>query len=130
MATQSKELPGLRATLDRVVYFFDSEDVTSETPHAFIYFITITNLSECTVTLNGRRWVIRDEQGQLNVIEGEGIVGKTPTLAPGENFSYNSHHALACNAVAEGSFHGVDTTGEPIYVRIPTIEMTIPEEDD
>ena len=129
MPIPSKELPGLRATLDRVVYFFDSEDITSETPHAFIYFITISNLSDTTVTLNGRRWVIRDEAGQLNVIEGEGIVGKTPTLAPGESFSYNSHHALECNAVAEGSFHGVDSTGEAIHVRIPSIEMTIPNED-
>ena len=125
----SKEIPGLRTTLDRVVYFFDSEAVTSETPHAFIYFLTISNLSDSTVTLNGRRWVIRDAEGQLNVIEGEGIVGKTPTLAPGESFSYNSHHALACNAVAEGSFHGINSAGEPIHVRIPAIEMTIPEQD-
>lgn len=129
MPLNSKELPGLRTTLDRVVYFFDSEAVTSEKPHAFIYFLTISNLSDSTVTLNGRRWVIRDVEAQLNVIEGEGIVGKTPTLAPGESFSYNSHHALACNAVAEGSFHGITSEGEPIHVRIPAIEMTIPTED-
>ncbi len=129
MLPKSKEVPGLRATLDRLVYFFDSEAVTSDTPHAFIYFITIANLSDSTVTLNGRRWVIRDANGELNVIEGDGIVGKTPSLAPGESFSYNSHHAVGCSAVAEGSFHGVDSAGQTIHVRIPTIEMKIPTGD-
>lgn len=129
MPSPSKEVPGLRTTLDRVVYFFDSEDVTSDTPHAFIYFITISNLSSTTVTLKGRRWVIRDESGEFHVIEGDGIVGKTPTLPPGESFSYNSHHALTCNAVAEGSFHGIDSAGNPIHVRIPPIEMNIPADN-
>lgn len=119
----------MRATLDRLVYFFDSEAVTSDTPHAFIYFITIANLSDSTVTLNGRRWVIRDANGELNVIEGDGIVGKTPSLAPGESFSYNSHHAIACNASAEGSYHGLTSEGAPIHVRIPSFEMTIPPKD-
>jgi ApaG protein len=128
VSAQSKELPGLRATLDRLVYFHDPDVLQTDAPHAFIYFITITNLSDTSVTLKGRRWVIRGEDGHQNVIEGEGIVGKEPTLATGESFSYNSHHATHCNCTAEGSFHGIDSSGHLIHLRIPSFQMTIPPE--
>ena len=78
--------------------------------------------------LNGRRWVIRGEDGHQNVFEGQGIVGKEPTLAPGESFSYNSHHAAQGNCSADGSFHGIDSAGDPIHVRIPPFEMRVPPE--
>ena len=130
MSTASKELYGLRVTLDRLVYFRDPDVLEADAPHAFIYFITIANLSNTTVTLNGRRWVIKSKDGHQNVFEGQGIVGKEPTLAPGEIFSYNSHHATHGNCIAEGSFHGIDSSGDPIHVRIPSFEMTIPTEPD
>lgn len=127
MPTPSKELYGLRATLDRLVYFHDTETVNTDARHTFIYFITIANLSNTTVTLNGRRWIITNNEGHRNVIEGQGIVGKFPTLAPGESFSYNSHHTAQGNCTAAGSFHGIDSAGDPIHARIPTFEMRIPQ---
>ncbi len=130
MPTPSKELYGLRATLDRLVHFRDLDALESDAPHAFIYFITIANLSNTTVTLNGRRWVIKGEDGHQNVFEGQGIVGKEPTLGPGESFSYNSHHAAHGCCWAEGSFHGIDSSGDPIHVRIPSFQMEIPEESN
>lgn len=128
MTSSSKELYGLRATLDRLVYFHDPNELETDPPHAFIYFITIANLSNTTVTLNGRRWVIKCDDGHQNVFEGQGIVGKEPTLAPGESFSYNSHHVAHENCRADGSFHGIDSSGDPIHVRIPSFKMEIPAE--
>ncbi|WP_217175622.1 Co(2+)/Mg(2+) efflux protein ApaG [Coraliomargarita akajimensis] len=125
----STEVPGIRANLDRLVYFFDDSSAVIEAPHAFIYFITITNLSDRTITLNGRRWVLQSSNGEVNVVEGDGIVGKSPTLSPGESFSYNSHHQVSMNASAQGSFHGVDSEGTAIHVRIPSFDMTIPTAD-
>jgi ApaG protein len=130
VSSTSKELYGLRATLDRLVHFRDPDALESDAPHAFIYFITIANLSHTTVSLNGRRWVIKGEDGHQNVFEGQGIVGKEPTLAPGESFSYNSHHAAQGNCWAEGSFHGIDSCGDPIHVRIPSFEMSVPPESN
>jgi ApaG protein len=126
VSSPSKEIPGLRATLDKLVYFHDKERLPSDAPHAFIYFITITNFSDTTVTIRGRRWVLRDEDGHSHVIEGEGIVGKEPTLAPGETFTYNSYHMTHCASIATGSFHGIDRSGYPFHLRIPEIEMKIP----
>jgi len=122
----SIELPGLHAKLDKLVYFHDTEQLPSDTPHAFIYFISISNVSDRTVTLLGRRWIVRDVDGHSHIIEGDGIVGKEPTLKPGETFTYNSYHMTHCDSVASGSFHGVDSEGEAIHLRIPKIEMTLP----
>ena len=53
-----KELPGLRVTVDKVVHHRDV-NFPPETPHAFVYFLTISNLSQETVKLLGRKWIIR-----------------------------------------------------------------------
>ena len=60
------------------------------------------------------------------LIEGDKIVGETPRLAPGEQFSYNSYHVTGCDASAHGSFHGVDEQGNRVHVILPPFEMHIP----
>jgi ApaG protein len=120
-----KELPGLRVTVDKVVHHRDA-NFPPETPHAFVYFLTISNLSQETVKLLGRKWILRGSDGQTEIVEGDGIVGETPTLPPGEKFSYNSYHLAGGPVSAEGSFHGTTLGGERVFTRIPAFEMTPP----
>ncbi|MGA0132839.1 MAG: Co(2+)/Mg(2+) efflux protein ApaG [Opitutales bacterium] len=127
MQPSGKELPGLRVTVDRVVHQ-KLADHPPETPHAFAYFLTIVNLSTETVRILGRKWILRPEGGGVQVIEGDGVVGKSPLLAPGEKFSYSSHHLAAGRVVAEGAFHGATSSGERVFVRIPAFEMSPPED--
>ncbi len=112
----SIELPGLTARLDKLHYHHGGATLPADQPHAFVYFITITNGSEHTVTLLGRKWVVDHADGSHLVIEGDKIVGETPRLAPGEQFSYNSYHVTGCDATAQGSFHGVDELGRRVHV--------------
>ncbi len=58
--------------------------------YLFSYRITIANQGEATVQLMRRHWVIRDSKGPVREVEGPGVVGETPLLAPGEEFSYTS----------------------------------------
>jgi len=118
-------LNGLKVVLDKLVYHQD-EDLSASAPHAFIYFLTIQNLSDRAVTLLGRKWIIATEDGKTEIIEGDKIVGKTPSLGPGETFSYNSYHTTNSTAVASGAFHGIDALDQPIWVAIPPFEMKIP----
>jgi ApaG protein len=127
MAHSSVEIPGLTAHLDRLVHHYGGKCLPEGKPHAFIYFITLKNASDRTVTLLGRKWVIMHPDGQRLVVEGEKIVGETPRLAPGEHFSYNSYHVTGCTARAHGSFHGADEFGRPIHVMLEPFEMVIPE---
>src|SRR5206468_113010 len=89
------ELPGLRVELDKLVYRHGGEQLPPDRPHAFIYYLTIRNDSDRTVTLLGRKWVVEHSDGTQLVVEGDKIVGETPRLAPGEHFSYNSYHVTA-----------------------------------
>lgn len=120
------ELPGLRVELEKLLYRHQDGAVPSEQPHAFIYYLTIRNHSDRTVTLIGRKWVIDQCDGTRIVVEGDTIVGETPCLAPGASFSYNSYHVSPCDATARGSFHGFDSAGRRIFVRIPPFVLQVP----
>lgn len=122
----SSKLPGLTARLDKLVHHYGGASLPSDKPHAFVYYITISNRSNRTVTLLGRKWVVDHADGTRLVIEGDKIVGETPRLAPGEEFSYNSYHVTGLDATAHGSFHGVDDLGHKIHVILPPFELAIP----
>jgi len=124
--SSSIPLDGLTARLDKLVHHHGGMTLPPDKPNAFVYFITILNASDRVVTLLGRKWVIQHSDGEQLVIEGDKIVGETPRLAPGEQFSYNSFHMTGCDARAHGSFHGVDEFGNKIHVVLPPFDMTIP----
>jgi len=123
----SCELPGLTARLDKLCYHNGGVSLPADKPHAFVYFITLRNASDRTVKLLARKWVLEHEDGSRAVLEGNGIVGETPRLAPGEAFSYNSYHVTGSSAVAHGAFHGVDAYGNKIHVILPPFAMKVPE---
>lgn len=119
------EWPDLRVRVDEVVHM-PGLDAPGNKPHPFVYFITIANDSKEEVTLKGRKWVVREEGGEVVVVEGEGIVGQTPTIEPGGNFSYNSYHVVARSARVEGAFFGTTAAGQRIFARIPAFELKVP----
>lgn len=123
------ELPGLRVTVDRVL-FQPQARTPSDRPYCFVYFITIHNDSEVSVTIKGRKWVVRADDGEVIAVEGDGVVGQTPFLQCGETFSYNSHHLTRTKtAVAEGAYLGLDSDGRPVYTRIPAFKLEVPVGD-
>lgn len=127
--TQPIELAGLRVTVDRVMFQPEAR-TPADRPHCFVYFVTIHNDADVPVTIKGRKWVVRAEDGEVTVLEGEGVVGKTPLLHPGENFTYNSFHLLRTRtAVAEGAYFGNDPSGRPVFTRIPPFRMVVPLAD-
>jgi ApaG protein len=126
-SSQPKELPGLRVTVDKVVYT-QHPSAPPDRPHCFVYFITIHNDSERVVTIQRRKWVIKDDTNDVVIVEGDGVVGQTPTIIPGNNFSYNSFHLMGGQyAAAEGAYLGQDEEGKPVVVKIPKFEMRVPK---
>jgi ApaG protein len=124
--TELMELPGLKVTVDRLLYQRLKPD-QSDKPHSFIYFISIHNNSPVAVTIRGRKWVVTNDDGSTIVVEGDGVVGETPTIQPGAKFSYNSRHIIAADsAVAEGAYLGVDDIGRCVVLRIPKFRMEVP----
>lgn len=101
-------------------------EAPSDRPHPFIYFITITNESDDPVTIRGRKWVVSQDDGEKIIVEGDGVVGKSPRLEVGADFSYNSYHVVASNSVVEGAFFAETDDGRPVYAKIPNFDLEVP----
>lgn len=56
----------------------------------FAYRIVITNEGTEPARLLSRHWIIIDADNHREEVRGEGVVGKTPELPPGERFEYTS----------------------------------------
>ncbi len=73
--------------------------------YLFSYRIMITNEGDRSVRLLSRHWVIRDSENDRKDVEGRGVVGEFPHLAPGESFEYESSCPLPTSwGTMEGSY--------------------------
>lgn len=66
----------------------------SENRFVFRYNITIENLSENPIVLLKRKWLIYDVGFGFTEVAGEGVIGLTPEINPGEQFKYFSNVVL------------------------------------
>ena len=94
----------------------------------FLYTITITNEGPETAQLLTRHWIITDGGGQMDEVRGPGVVGKQPTLAPGESFTYTSGCPLPTPfGVMEGTYQMVVSgSGEEFDAKIAPFTLSEP----
>jgi len=94
----------------------------------FAYRVTIENNNNFPVQLMSRHWFIFDSTGSMREVEGEGVVGVQPIIAPGDFYQYSS----GCNLKSEmGRMHGTYLiknihTSRSFNVAIPAFEMEVP----
>lgn len=69
----------------------------AQSHYVFTYEVIIENQSEFTVQLLRREWQIFDSDGQIRLVEGEGVVGQQPILEPGASHKYISGCNLKTN---------------------------------
>lgn len=94
----------------------------------FAYRITISNHNLFTVQLLRRKWIITDSNRKVEVVEGEGVVGRQPVLYAGDSYQYVSGCHLQTPL---GKMEGVyifenKTTGEEFEVNIPVFQLESP----
>ncbi len=91
------------------------------------YTINITNRGSETVQLKTRHWVITDGAGRVEEVRGPGVVGKQPTLKPGESFEYTSGCPLSTSfGVMEGSYQMVSESGDLFDAKIAPFTLSEP----
>ncbi|MDH3845658.1 MAG: Co2+/Mg2+ efflux protein ApaG, partial [Myxococcales bacterium] len=71
-------------------YYLEEQSHPASRRFVFAYTITITNNGNEVVQLRSRRWIITDGLGDLEEVEGPGVVGEQPVLRYGESFRYTS----------------------------------------
>jgi len=95
---------------------------------SFSYSITIENQSNDSVQLLSRHWNIFDSLNNLEIIEGDGVVGKKPILAPKKSYTYSSYGNLTSSIGSmKGFFNMINfTTTKNFRVYIPSFQLTVP----
>ena len=95
---------------------------------AFGYKVTIENQSKDSVQLFGRHWEIYDALSNVEIVTGEGVIGKKPVLKPGESHTYNSCCLISSPFGAMHGFYNMInfTTTKRFKVTIPTFKLSAP----
>jgi len=91
------------------------------------YHIRIENEGAVAVQLLTRHWIITDGRGLRHTVEGEGVVGEQPMIAPGASFDYVSGCPLSTpSGSMQGSYHMIDEDGDAFDVTIPRFALIAP----
>ncbi len=91
------------------------------------YHIRLENASQRTVQLLTRHWIITDGRGARHTVEGEGVVGEQPVIAPGGSFDYVSGCPLTTpTGSMQGSYLMTDDSGLTFHVAIPKFGLLAP----
>jgi ApaG protein len=94
---------------------------------AFLYTITIVNEGEETVQLLSRHWIITNSVGEIKEVQGSGVVGEQPVLAPGQSFTYTSGCTLTTAfGTMEGTYQMVNAAEEEFTVKIAAFTLSEP----
>jgi ApaG protein len=103
------------------------QSVPRQNHYFFAYHITISNVGSETAQLVSRHWIITDAEGRTEEVEGPGVVGHQPVLAPGQRFRYTSNCPLPTNV---GTMHGTYTmmtpAGQTFEARIAPFTLAVP----
>ena len=93
----------------------------------FLYTVRITNEGSEPVQLVTRHWIITDGTGHVEEVRGPGVVGKQPTLKPGESFEYTSGCPLTTPfGVMEGTYQMVSESGTLFDAKIAPFTLSEP----
>ena len=96
--------------------------------YVYAYHVTIRNTGRSTVQLLRRHWFIYDSGNQLREVEGEGVIGQTPVIRPGERFEYNSWTEMRTTIGKMYGYYTMQriTDGAMIEAEIPEFQLVAP----
>ena len=93
----------------------------------FAYTITISNHGNLSARLIDRHWIITDSTGKIEEVKGDGVIGETPDLKPGESFQYTSGSMLETpTGSMEGSYGMKAEDGTMFKASIPLFTLSKP----
>ena len=93
----------------------------------WVYHIRIENDSEETLQLMTRHWLITDGNGQVSVVDGDGVVGEQPIIRPGHSHDYVSGCPLPTpHGSMEGHYTFRGKNGAEVRALIPFFPLAAP----
>jgi ApaG protein len=107
--------------------YIPERSAPEEGRYFFAYHVRISNEGAQTVQLVSREWIITDGDGGVERVQGLGVVGQQPVLAPGQAFEYTSFCPLGTPVgCMHGSYRMVITGGESFEAAIAPFSLAVP----
>lgn len=107
--------------------FLHDESEPGRSRFMWQYTVEVENESPRIWTIARRHWRIVDAAGRLMAVDGDGVVGQTPTIGPGERFSYTSGTPLATpSGMMSGTYDLIGEHGEELVAVIPAFSLDSP----
>ena len=121
-----RETSGIRVTV--WPSYLREQSQPAQGHFVFAYKIRIENVGAQPAQLLARRWRIHDAAAGDSEVEGEGVVGQQPTIAPGRVHEYRSYCLLKSPSGAmEGEYLFVRSDRSTFEVAIPRFELVAEE---
>ena len=109
-------------------FFLENKSDIEKSVYFFMYKVTISNQTDKTIQLLSRHWDICDANGDINIIEGEGVIGEQPIMKPGSSFQYNSFCPLKTEFGKMSGFYIFEEEGTKKVFKglIPEFSLVVP----
>lgn len=110
-------------------FYLDEQSEPTEGHFVWAYHVRIENNGEETVQLKTRHWRIIDSLGNVQEVQGEGVIGEQPVLDPGVSFEYTSGTPLSTpSGIMAGTYQMETGTGRSFDVTIPAFSLDSPHQ--
>ena len=116
-----------RILVEPVAFYVPEQSDPAADRYVFGYTITIRNVGRVPARLLSRHWIITDAHGRVQEVQGEGVVGEQPHLAPGQSFQYTSGAVLETPVGSmRGRYHMLADDGVRFEAEIPPFTLSVP----
>jgi ApaG protein len=107
--------------------YLEDQSEPDQSVYVFAYTITIKNKGNKAAQLVSRKWRIKDDLGHEQTVEGPGVVGQQPNIAPGGVYEYTSGSVLPTSfGTMEGCYQMIGEDGTLFETTIPTFVLSTP----
>ena len=109
------------------VRFLSDQSNPEDRRYVFSYTIAIHNQGDTSAQLLTREWLITDADGRLQEVQGEGVIGEQPHIAPGETHTYTSGTIIETPVgTMEGRYGMVSKAGDKFDAPVPVFRLAVP----
>lgn len=113
--------------IEVMVTYLEMQSNIQHNQYAYAYTITIANNGNIGTQLRTRHWHIQDENGNVEEVFGEGVIGQQPHLMPGERFQYTSGAMIKTPTGSMKGIYGmIDDDGKQFEASIPEFVLSKP----
>jgi ApaG protein len=99
------QMPDVIITVE--TQYIEAQSTPADQRYIFAYHVDIYNPSIHPIQLLTRHWSITDGDGKKEEIQGDGVVGENPIIAPGDSYQYSSGAALSTQVGSMSGHYGM-----------------------